>query len=254
MSARQQRLTDLIALSHRLGDPWLEAAILGEGNTSARASDSTFLVKASGYQLPTITEDGFTEVYFDQALGLLEADDISDTAVKATLAAARVSDQAAHPSVETILHGLLLRLPEVEFVAHTHPVAVNAIACARDGEKAFAGRLFPDEIVCCGPRYVWIPWTDPGAPLARKVHTEVHRYLDEEGFAPKVIIMQNHGMIALGPTSASVENATRMMVKTCKVLLGTYLLGGPHTLSPQAVDRIFTRPDEKYREKLLEKK
>jgi len=66
--------------------------------------------------------------------------------------------------------------------------------------------------------------------------------------------MQNHGMIALGPTSASVENATRMMVKTCKVLLGTYLLGGPHTLSPQAVDRIFTRPDEKYREKLLEKK
>lgn len=254
MIDRQQRLSDLIELSHRLGDPWLEAAILGEGNTSARATDSTFFVKASGFQLPTIGEEGFTEVVFEKALYLLEAEDISDSAVKTTLAAARVCDQAAHPSVETILHGLLLQLPDVEFVAHTHPVAVNTIACARDGEKAFAGRLFPDEIVCCGPRYVWIPWTDPGAPLARKVHAEVHRYLDEEGFPPKVIIMQNHGMIALGPTCASVENATRMMVKMCKILLGTYLLGGPNTLTLEAVERIFTRPDEKYRERLLEKK
>lgn len=254
MIDKQQRLHELIELSHRLGDPWLEAAILGEGNTSARASETTFLVKASGFQLPTIGADGFTEVVFDQVLGLLEAEDVSDQAVKTCLAAARVSQEAAHPSVETILHGLLLQLPGVEFVAHTHPVAVNAITCARDGEKAFAGRLFPDEIVCCGPRYVWIPWTDPGAPLARKVNVEVQRYLDEEGFAPKVIVMQNHGMIALGPTSASVENATRMMVKMCKILLGTYLLGGPNTLSPAAVDRIFTRPDEKYRERLLEKK
>jgi rhamnose utilization protein RhaD (predicted bifunctional aldolase and dehydrogenase) len=254
MIDRQQRLADLIAMSHRLGDPWLEAAILGEGNTSARAGDETFFVKASGFQLPTIDEQGFTEVNFEQALCLLTADDISDGAVKSALAAARVCEASAHPSVETILHALLLQLPGVEYVAHTHPVAVNTITCARDGEKAFAGRLFPDEIVCCGPRYVWIPWTDPGAPLARRVHAEVHQYLDEEGFAPKVIVMQNHGLIALGPTCASVENATRMMVKMCKILLGTYLLGGPNTLSPEAVARIFTRPDEKYREQLLEKK
>jgi rhamnose utilization protein RhaD (predicted bifunctional aldolase and dehydrogenase) len=251
---KAQRLADLVALSHRLGNPWLEAAILGEGNTSARATTETFYVKASGFQLPTIEAEGFTEVNFGKALSLLTAADISDQAVKDTLAAARVNPDSPHPSVETILHGLLLQLPDVEFVAHTHPVAVNAITCARNGERAFAGRLFPDEIVCCGPKYVWIPWTDPGAPLARKVHERVHRFVDEEGFPPKVILMQNHGMIALGPTVASVENATLMMVKTCKILLYTYLLGGPRTLSPEAADRICNRPDEKYRERLLERK
>jgi hypothetical protein len=33
--------------------------------------------------------------------------------------------------------------------------------------------------------------------------------------------------------------------------MGTYSLGGPRFLSPQQVDRIFTRPDEKYRQKKL---
>lgn len=254
MIDKSGRLTELVNLSHALGDPWLEAAILGEGNTSARASEDTFFVKASGFQLPSISAKGFTEVNFAKALSLLTADDISDRAVKDTLGAARVSPESAHPSVETILHGLLLQLPDVEFVAHTHPVAINAFTCSQSGEAAFAGRLFPDEIVCCGPRYVWVPWTDPGAPLARKVNELVHQYLEEEGFPPKVILMQNHGMIALGPTSASVLNATMMMVKTCKVLLATYLLGGPNPLSSEAVARIFTRPDEKYRERLLEKK
>jgi hypothetical protein len=38
-----------------------------------------------------------------------------------------------------------------------------------------------------------------------------------------------------------------MYVKTARVILGTYALGGPHFLSQSAVDRIHTRPDEDYR-------
>ena len=43
-----------------------------------------------------------------------------------------------------------------------------------------------------------------------------------------------------------------MFVKTCRILLGTYALGGPHFLSQANVNRIFTRPDEAYRRKELE--
>lgn len=252
MSEATERLQALIDLSRRLGHPDLDCAILGEGNTSARASEETFYVKASGYQLPTIDAGGFTEVRFDIALSLLEAEDISDANVKRVLSEARVYPDAPHPSVETILHALLLRLPGVEFIAHTHPVAVNAILCSQRAEEAFAGRLFPDEIVCCGPRYVYIPLTDPGAPLARTVNEAVHRFVSEEGFAPKVILMQNHGCLTLGPTVAAVENATLMLVKTARILLGTYALGGPQVLPAEFVERIYNRPDEKYREQLLE--
>ena len=64
--------------------------------------------------------------------------------------------------------------------------------------------------------------------------------------------MQNHGMIALGPTTATVENATAMMVKTARIIQASYAVGGPNFLPDNFVERIFNRPDEKYREQLLE--
>jgi hypothetical protein len=48
-----------------------------------------------------------------------------------------------------------------------------------------------------------------------------------------------------------VEGITAMMVKTARVLLGTFALGGPRFLSQEHVDRIHTRPDEIYRRQRL---
>jgi|LSQX01.3.fsa_nt_gb rhamnose utilization protein RhaD (predicted bifunctional aldolase and dehydrogenase) len=251
MSKTASRLDTLVSLSQRLGQPELDYALLGEGNTSTRATDDTFYVKGSGYQLATIEAAGFAEVRFEEVLQLLEMEAVDDDTVRQTLAAARVCPQAPQPSVETLLHALLLRLPEVEFVAHTHPTAVNAILCSRQAAEAFSGRLFPDEIVCCGPRYVFIPLTDPGLMLARAVQEAVQEFITSEGQVPKVILMQNHGCLTLGPTVAAVENATLMLVKTARILSGTYALGGPQFLPPAFVERIQTRPDEKYREQLL---
>jgi rhamnose utilization protein RhaD (predicted bifunctional aldolase and dehydrogenase) len=241
-------LDQLIAMSRVLGDPALDYAILGEGNSSARIDDDTFWVKASGAQLRTIEANGFVQVRFDGVLSMLEARDLDDTEVKARLEAARVDPKArARPSVETVLHALALQLDRVNFVGHTHPTAVNAILCSQKAEEAIAGRLFPDEIVYCGPAPVYIPYTDPGVPLARKVRDEIDRYLDEYRERPKVILMQNHGLIALGQTALEVENITAMYVKTARVILGAYALGGVQAMSPEAVARIHTRPDEQYR-------
>ena len=135
-------------------------------------------------------------------------------------------------------------------MGHTHPTAVNAVLCSQKVEEAVAGRLFPDEIVYCGPAPIYLPYTDPGVPLARAVRDAVDQYLDGYGEAPKVILMQNHGLIALGRTASEVERVTAMTVKTARVLLGTYALGGPHFLSPESAARIHTRPDERYRRQL----
>ena len=63
--------------------------------------------------------------------------------------------------------------------------------------------------------------------------------------------MQNHGLIALGASPQEVDHITAMYVKTCRVLLGTYALGGPHFMTAGNVERIHTRPDESYRRKAL---
>ena len=241
-------LAQLVAMTRNLGDPSLDYAILGEGNASARIDADSFWVKASGAEMRTIGAGGFVQVRFDRVLEMLQAGNLSDAEVKAGLEAARVDPEAkARPSVETVLHALALRLDGVNFVGHTHPTAVNALLCSQKAEEAIAGRLFPDEIVYCGPAPVYIPYTDPGVPLAKAVRDAIDGYLDEHREVPKVILMQNHGLITLGKTASEVENITAMYVKTARVILGAYALGGLHFMTPEAVARIHTRPDELYR-------
>lgn len=245
-------LNQLVELSNNLGRPELDYVILGEGNTSARADDETFWVKASGTEMRTITEDGFVRVAFERALELLNNPDLSDQVVKAGLKAAKIdANTLGHPSVETILHAICLRQKGINFVGHTHATPVNALTCSADFESAFAGRLFPDEIVVCGVAPMLVPYTDPGVPLARKVQQDLDYYLNQYGEPPKVILMQNHGLIALGSTARQVEDVTAMAVKTVRILLGTYSAGGPRFLSSHDVERIHTRPDELYRRQQL---
>jgi rhamnose utilization protein RhaD (predicted bifunctional aldolase and dehydrogenase) len=241
-------LQQLVAMSNHLGDPALDYVILGEGNTSARADAETFWVKASGTELRTIEASGFVRMRFDRVLALLDEGDLDDDAIKEGLEAAKVDPTVTvRPSVETVLHALTLQLEGVNFVGHTHPTAVNALLCSQKAEEAVSGRLFPDHIVYCGPASVYVPYTDPGLPLARAVRDSVARYIHAHHEIPKAILMQNHGLIALGRTAQEVEDITAMMVKAARVLLGTYALGGPHFLSAESVTRIHTRPDEAYR-------
>jgi rhamnose utilization protein RhaD (predicted bifunctional aldolase and dehydrogenase) len=245
-------LNALVAMSNHLGDPALDYVILGEGNTSARADSRTFWVKASGQEMRSITPSGFVRVAFDQVLEMLGADTPSDDEVKKRLTEAKVDPaHAGHPSVETLLHAVCLGLDGVNFIGHTHPTSVNALTCSVGFETAFRGRLFPDEIVVCGPAPLIVPYTDPGIPLAQKIGQLVAAYQTQYGQPPRALLMQNHGLIALGRTAAEVESITAMMVKTARVLLGTYLAGGPAYMSQAAVDRIHSRPDEAHRRRQL---
>ncbi len=253
-------LNQLVEMSQKLGDPAMDCVILGEGNTSALADAGTFWVKASGYQLPSIDHNGFVKVSKARALAILKDSDLTDTEIKARLLDAKVNpktgawpapDDGIRPSTETVFHAVCLSLDGVNFVGHTHPTAVNALTCSAAFETAVSGRLFPDEIVMCGPAPVVVPYTDPGLALAHEIGVRIDAYLDKYGEIPKVILIQNHGLVALGGTPQQVENITAMAIKTARVLLGTYALGGPHFLTPQNVARIHTRPDELYRRRLL---
>ncbi len=244
-------LDQLVAMSRNLGRPELDYVILGEGNTSAGADAETFWVKASGYELATITRDGFVRVSRKKVLSILDEPELTDERLKQLLTEAKVSAGGGHPSVETVLHAIALSLEGINFVGHTHPTAVNVLTCAAAFEMAVSGRLFPDEIVVCGPASVVVPYVDPGVPLARAVAERINRYLDEYGEVPRVILMQNHGLIALGSTPQQVENITAMAVKAARIRLGTYALGGPRFMSPEAVRRIHTRPDELLRHKVM---
>ena len=245
-------LSRLLGLSHDLGREDRRLAILGEGNTSARLSAETLVVKASGANLATLAAAGTTVCRFDRLLPLLDQPALTDAAIDAALFAARVDARAKKPSVEAIFHAYLLTLPGVDFVGHTHPVSVNQLLCSRFARPFARRRTFPDEIVCCGVESVFVPYTDPGLPLARAIRAAVVAYIRRLARAPRVILLANHGFIALGATPQAVLATTLMGAKAAEIFVGAASLGGqPRFLTPAQVARIAGRPDEHYRQQAL---
>jgi rhamnose utilization protein RhaD (predicted bifunctional aldolase and dehydrogenase) len=246
-------LDHLVTLSRSLAEPERDYLILSEGNTAARIDEETFWVKASGFRLADIGAGGFVALRLQPLVALLTGERLEDEEIQARVDAARVDPTVSlRPSVEAMLHAAALTAGGARYVGHTHPTAVNAILCSRQAEEAILGRLFPDEIVICGPAPVFVPYVDPGLPLAYEVRRRILTFIEAYGERPKVILLQNHGLVALGRDPEEVEAITAMAVKTARVLLGTYALGGPHPLSPEAASRIHTRPDEAYRRRLLQ--
>lgn len=241
----------LVALSHELGREERRLAILGEGNTSARVDEKTFLVKASGSNLSRLAAKNLTACRFGDLLELLDRRSVSDVSVDEALLGARVDPASGKPSVEAMFHGWLLTLPGVNFVGHTHPVAVNGILCSSRSASFAKRRIFPDEIVCCGPESVLVPYTDPGLKLAQAIRARVEAYRRRTGIVPRLILLENHGLIALGATPNAVIAATLMAVKAAEITLAAATLGGPRYLSPGDVARIAGRTDEHYRQKAL---
>lgn len=240
-------LERLIRLSHELGREDRGLAILGEGNTSADLGDGTFLVKASGSQLGTIDASGLTQVQIEPVLEAIDHPDLSDAEVRGRLEACRVDPKSKLPSVETFLHALCIREAGAKWVGHTHPVSVLRILCSQLGAEPFLRHVFPDEIVVCGRNLAVVPYIDPGLRLAVAVRDSLREFMDTHGAAPKVILMVNHGPVALGATDRDVLNIMLMLDKWAKILLGNYALGGPQFLESNTSDRIESRPDEHYR-------
>lgn len=253
MPTNQQVLQELINMSRWLGEESRGFAILGEGNTSAKIDENTFYVKASGYQLGNMSEEGLVEVSAAPVLDMLNSESLSDDKIKAIFKSSMVDRSGKFlPSIETLFHAYLLTIPGVNFVGHTHPVSVNSILCSKEWQQVVRGRIFPDEVVCCGVAPACIDYTDPGVTLARKIRESVEEYTERYEIRPKAILMQNHGLVALGTTAKEVQSVTAMWDKTAKVLAGTYQFGGPHYLPIQSIDRLANRSDEDQRLKFIE--
>lgn len=241
-------LNELVSMSLTLGKPENDYVILGEGNTSAKIDNDFFFVKASGKYLAKSDEKTFVKVRSKDALAILDSGEMNDDQIKDSLFSVCADpENKLRPSVETTFHAFLLSLPDINFVGHTHPAAVNSLLCSIGAEEVVKGRIFPDEIVYCGIEPIYIEYVDPGLELAKIIREESYRFMEEQGCAPKVILIQNHGLIALGKTAHEVEAITAMWCKTCRVLAGTFHFGGPRYFTRDNVNRIYTRPDEHYR-------
>jgi len=66
---------------------------------------------------------------------------------------------------------------------------------------------------------------------------------------PRLVVLQNHGLIGLGATPAGVLSCLLMADKAAAIFAGAAAMGGPTFLTPAQVERIRARPDEAYRQR-----
>jgi NAD(P)-dependent dehydrogenase (short-subunit alcohol dehydrogenase family)/rhamnose utilization protein RhaD (predicted bifunctional aldolase and dehydrogenase) len=208
-----QPIRDAVAMSQRFGrDP--EYTRGGGGNSSVKEGGIVY-IKPSGVSLAVIEAEDLVPLATEPLLDLLlngGADDdearLADAPDPVMRAAAKVRMAEAkgrRPSVELMFHSLL---PE-RFVLHTHAVVPNAVTCNLEGE-ALLGELFGDEAL-------WVPYTDPGLPLARKINELRQAHQARTGQpAPRITFMGDHGIIVSADTIAEIAELNEQVMGTVR--------------------------------------
>jgi|TARA_Y100000589_G_scaffold141439_1_gene134998 ribulose-5-phosphate 4-epimerase/fuculose-1-phosphate aldolase len=220
-------MDSIIELARALG-PY---AICGEGNVSVKDDDS-FWVKASGTSLDT-----------------LEKRDL----VACKLSGVPFDSLGLKPSIETGFHAWFMReFDEIKFIAHTHPPKSMQVVCSEQIWSFADHRLFPDQVVRNGAKSCVVPYAMPGKPLLEEIKKSVLAFIEEEGYFPKLILLQNHGIIVASTSHKECIASTMMCEKSAEIFIGAKVLGQTRFLSEDEVNDIDKCPSEKHRRKLYQ--
>lgn len=235
---------ELVALTRRLGDPAADLVVLAEGNTSTRLDGDRFAVKASGVRMDAAEAEHFVVGELAELLAVLDGGAADQAELTGLLAAGD-----ARASIETLVHVAALAAGAT-WVAHTHPTALVGLLAVTDAEALWSAPLFPDEAVMLGEP-VWVPYATPGIALGLAVHAAIRDRLDRDGTPPRLVLLGNHGIVALGSTATEVETVTTMAVKAARVRGVALAAGTPAPLDPQHARELACRPDEAARRTML---
>lgn len=192
------QIKSLVAISQYYGKN-KDFIIAGGGNTSYK-NDEKIWVKASGTSLASIQEEGFVVLDRSKLKVISEREypaesSAREEAVKQDLNAAIIDKTSGlRPSVETSMHNVI----NYPFVVHTHPMLINALMCSVNAKDEVES-LFDDP-------GVFIPYTDPGYILFKKVEDEIISYRSKKGYDPKIIWLENHGIFVSADTIDEIKS------------------------------------------------
>jgi rhamnose utilization protein RhaD (predicted bifunctional aldolase and dehydrogenase) len=233
---------DLLDLTRSLGRPERDLVILAEGNTSQRLTDGRVVVKASGSNMATATAQDFVTVDVEPFLDLLQRETSTQEEVTAALDAGTVDGQRRRGSIEALVHIAVQAVSPVEFVGHTHPTAILGLMASVRAEEAYKYWVYSDEAVVIG-KPLYVPYFSPGVELGRAFYTALRRYADDEGQLPQLVLLGNHGIVAIAPTAAGVDGISAMAIKGAQVRATAYAVGGVSPIPTESVAKFFARED-----------
>jgi hypothetical protein len=149
----------------------------------------------------------------------------------------------ARPSVEAHLHAWLDKC-----VIHLHPSAAGAYVNARNG-KAKLEKLFKTETL----PPLWVPYTDPGYMLARRIARLVEAYQAQYGKTPGILFLEKHGLFITADSAGGALRLVRRVIKQCNSKLKQPKTGKLRPVSQKLIDDVKSCIERGYSEGTGEK-
>ncbi len=195
----------------------------GGGNASAKYDvdgKAMMLIKASGYLMSEVDEGkGYTQIDLDKIRKILEAVkngaiSIEDDAT-INLKTNEANSGTLRPSIETFLHALL---PQ-RYILHVHALITLVYASSTRFQEDMAAQW---EATVASPiaTALLVPYEKPGIHLALAMMSGIEQYIARHGFAPDVIILQNHGLIIASEDSEAISDQLKSVEEIIKTHIG----------------------------------
>ncbi len=208
-------LADLIKISKATGS---NPAYVRGGNTSVKTDDGKYIyIKASGTALKDMSrQKGWRRLNIESVRSIMKDAAIARLTVnkretevvnRLMLACDDVLTTDARPSVEAHIHSILDKV-----VIHLHPLVVSAYVNAKNG-RSYIERLFLKSGIV--KPLLWVPYTDPGFMLGKKVLSLVDDYQKQYGDKPALLFLEKHGIFVCAKNVETVLKLVNKVIGLC---------------------------------------
>lgn len=200
-----------------------------EGNISKKENNLVY-IKASGSKIKNLNKEDIVCYDFSKK---------------------QIDNFTKKGSMELDFHIFLLENLNAKFICHTHPTNTLKILCSEYSKEFSEKRLFPDQVVFNGKKSCLVPYETPGENLFNKIKQSVFDFKKSEGEFPKLILLENHGIIVCGNSINECVTITQICEKSAEIYLGCLLINSKKFLSEDEILKLINDKNEKYRKNIL---
>ncbi len=120
-------------------------------------------------------------------------------------------------------------------------------------EKSFypvSSAYSPDHIVYCKPYPLFVKSSDDMETQYEMIKAGIEAYQKKNGYAPKIIAIQNLGFYAWGTNKKNADICAEVFLDACKIGVYSEAFGGPLFMTQYMIDFICNWEVESYRSKV----
>lgn len=108
----------------------------------------------------------------------------------------------------------------------------------------------PDIIVYCKAKYLYIEESGSPEEIIRAAEKKIPQFVNDHGYAPKIIMIKDYGIVAVDESSSAAETALDVYEDLLKISYYSENFGGPHFLNEEDIAFIDNWEVENYRRKI----